>query len=98
MTTTLRPLPLLGRLPTRNMLKDFVDQLERHIEAAARCGSRITAVIVCVAGEQGIMEENIKSPCAAVDIMPEMRIHGVPVRAARGMRPGRFLYVLKEEK
>ena len=80
------------------MLKDFVDQVERNIATAARMGSRICAIVLCPAGEQGVMEENLKTPCGAVDIMPEMRIHGVPVKVAKRMRPGRFFYVLKEEK
>jgi hypothetical protein len=79
-------------------LKDFCDQVERHISTAARLGSRICAIIVCPSGEQGIMEENVKSPCGEVDIMPEIRIHGVPVRVHKRMRPGRFFYVMKEEK
>ena len=78
-------------------LKDFVDQVERNVAACARMGSRIVSLVVCPAGEQGIMEENIKSPCGAIDVMPELRIHGVPVKVAKRMRPGRFFYVLKAE-
>ncbi len=80
------------------MLQDFVDQVERHIAQASSKGSRIEAIYVCPAGEQGIMEENVKKACGAVDVMPQLRIHGVPVKVAKRMRSGRFFYLLKEEK
>ncbi len=80
------------------MLKDFVDKVEYDIWNYARYRSRMSAIYVCAAGDQGILQENMKTPCAAVDVLPELRIHGVPVRVAKRMAPGRFLYVLKGEK
>ncbi len=79
-------------------LQDWVNQLENDIHGYARWGARITAVIVCPAGERGVIEQNMKAPIGAIDLAPEMRIHGVPIRAAKRMRPGRFFYVLQEEK
>lgn len=79
-------------------LKDWCDQLEYDIHATARYGSRLAAVFLCPAGEQGLLQQNLKQPLACIDVMPELRVHGVPIRVAKRMRPGRFFYVLMGEK
>lgn len=77
------------------MLKDFVDHVERAINTAAAKGSCLEAIYVCPAGEQTLMEENMKTPHKELDLLPELRIHGVPIRVAKGMRQGRFFYLLR---
>ncbi len=79
-------------------LQDWCNQLEYDIRKNAQYGSRLAAVFVCPAGEQGLIERHLKSPLPCIDLVPELRVHGVPIKMAKRMRPGRFFYLLKEEK
>lgn len=76
-------------------LSPFVDQVERDIGEAAKRGCKVLAMYVGPNGESGLLAENIKSPHPDVDVMPELRIHGVPVKVHKNIPGGRFLYLLE---
>ena len=76
-------------------LGQFIDQVERDIGSAARGGCKVRAMYLGPDGEAGLLAANLASPHQDVDVMPELRIHGVPVRVHKRIPGGRFLYLLE---
>jgi len=69
-------------------------QVERDIHKAARSGCAVNALYLGPDGEAGLLEANLSGPSPHIDILPELRIHGVPVRVHQKIPRGRFLYLL----
>lgn len=76
-------------------LSQFVEQVERDIAGAAGRGCKLRAMYVGPNGEAGLLAENLKTPHADIDVVPELRIHGVPVKVHKKIPGGRFLYLLE---
>lgn len=76
-------------------LGQFIDQVERDISSAARGGCRVRAMYLGPDGEAGLLAANLASPHQDLDVMPELRIHGVPVKVHKSIPGGRFLYLLE---
>ncbi len=77
-------------------LQGFADGIQRDILRGTSRGCQMTRIWVCPETEMVIMKGIMTSPpCEAIDVTPELRVHGVPVRSHRSVPVGHAWYVYK---
>lgn len=80
-------------------MNTFVEDVGRRVLNVAARGAQLTRMCVSPEAEKVILGALAKEPCPEnVDYVPELRIHGVPIRVYSRMPNGQVWWVIKGGK
>ena len=79
-------------------LRAFTDGINRDILRGSSRGAQMTRIYTSPEGMKVLIAGAMKETSEAMDLVPEVRIHGVPVREHAKMPTGHVWYLYKGGK